>query len=179
VVEECVRSERCFGCCEGIVTGCRPGDLLALYGLGDSSVEWGEPSRESRQEPPVVVHHSQEPLQGQLAVRDWDVLDGSDSLQQWTDAGRRLALAEIHHFWLAGLALLPVDGNAVGGKEPEEGAEVVNVGALAGAVDQDVIQVDKGTVQATQDPIHKALECLRRVFSTRRAYAGTPIGQKV
>ena len=143
-----------LGSSEGVLCSVGPGDLFGLAGCCDCRIEGAEGVADSREEPPVVVQHPQEPLQGDFGPRCGELLQVLDSPRQGVDACGVGYVPQILDFLPAEDALAAVQGDALQGEQVEDFSEVPLVLRGAGAGDQDVVKVDEGEGYVAEDPIH-------------------------
>ena len=127
-------------------------------------VQRGEQGSGLWDEAVIEVHHSEEPLQLLLRLRQWEVVDGGYPVLEWLDdaSGSDLVSQERDGVLTEG-ALRWVEEHAVGGEPFEDHAEVTEVFLHAGAGDEDVVDIAEDEVESTENVVHEPLECLGAV----------------
>ena len=100
------------------------GDGEVLLGLGEGVRQGADDMGEAGKEPPVKVHHAEQPLDVELGGGEGQLLDGIDLLREGANPLGVQGVTQEGHSGLGQHTLLEVDGEAV---LPESGEHLPQV----------------------------------------------------
>ena len=75
-------------------------------------------------------------------------------------------VTEVFNLRLAEDTLLPINGDPIGNQQAEDLPQVVKMSLLVGACNEDIIQIDEGTIYLPQNAVHQTLKSLSSVLKS-------------